>query len=127
MDSDVPYPLADGGEPPRQLVEIPVYWGLDDWEQYAYLPAVTGSVIESPAKVLEMWTLELEAMHEAGGCLVLTTHPFLTGRPSRARALERLVETMQAMPDLWLATMSEIAAHVHTFDLAPRQFLPPQL
>ncbi|EID74107.1 hydrolase [Rhodococcus opacus RKJ300 = JCM 13270] len=46
----------------RTLIEIPVDWALDDWEQYAFYPGVTGSgVIESPAKVLEMWTLEAEA------------------------------------------------------------------
>ena len=48
-------------------MEIPVDWALDDWEQYAFYPGVTGSgVIESPAKVLEMWTLEAEAHHAPG-------------------------------------------------------------
>ena len=46
---------------------------------------LTGSgLIESPAKVLEMWTWELEATAELGGCFTLTNHPFLSGRPSRA-------------------------------------------
>jgi peptidoglycan-N-acetylglucosamine deacetylase len=44
-----------------------VSWGPDDWEQYAFLPSLISSgVIESPAKALEMWTLELEAMHRLG-------------------------------------------------------------
>jgi peptidoglycan-N-acetylglucosamine deacetylase len=46
MDSDHPYPLSvDGGQ---VLAEVPVSWGLDDWEQYAFLPGLIGSgVIES--------------------------------------------------------------------------------
>ena len=72
-------------------------WGLDDWEQYAYLPGLTGSgLIESPAKALEMWTLELEAMYRLGAAFVLTCHPFLSGRPSRAEALELLIERMKS-------------------------------
>ncbi len=84
MDSDHPYRLAvDGARTrPTSLVEVPVWWGLDDWEQYAFLPDLTGSgVIESPAKALEMWTLELEAMHRIGAAFVLCCHPFLSGRP----------------------------------------------
>jgi peptidoglycan/xylan/chitin deacetylase (PgdA/CDA1 family) len=88
MDADYPYRLAVTADPDAAtLVEVPVFWGLDDWEQYAYLPELTGSgLIESPAKALEMWTLELEAMHRLGAAFVLTCHPFLSGRPSRAEA-----------------------------------------
>ena len=90
LDGDAPYrfavsvksdELADSDD---TLVEIPVDWALDDWEQYAFYPGWTGSgVIESPAKAREMWTLEAEAQHRQGGCLVLTNHPFISGRPSR--------------------------------------------
>ncbi len=128
MDSDVPYLLDVASTPPAHIVEIPVHWGLDDWEQYAYLPGITGSgVIESPTKVLEMWTAEFEAMHDDGGCLVLTSHPFLTGRPGRARGLQRLIEIMQATPGVWIATMAEVASHVRTLGLRPRRFEPPRL
>ena len=80
MDSDHPYVLAVDGAAPGSLVEVPVSWGLDDWEQYAFLPGLIGSgVIESPAKALEMWTLELDAMHRLGAAFVLCCHPFLSG------------------------------------------------
>jgi hypothetical protein len=73
---------------------------------------VTGSgVIESPAKVLEMWTLEAEAHHAQGSCFVLTNHPFISGRPSKAVALERLMERVKGMDGMWVATMEEIAEH----------------
>ena len=113
LDGDVPYRFT--GESGRgSLVEIPVDWGLDDWEQYAFYPGWTGSgVIESPTKVHEMWLLEAEAHRAEGGCFVLTNHPFISGRPSRAAALERLIDDVQQLGDMWITTLGAIAAHVH--------------
>jgi len=125
MDADVPYELAVGD---GSLVEIPIQWALDDWEQYCYLPDLSGSgLIESPAKVLELWSLELEAVRAEGGCFVLTNHPFLSGRPSRARALEELVERAASAGDVWLAPLGDIATHVRTLGLAPRALERPEL
>ncbi|MGN6678802.1 MAG: polysaccharide deacetylase family protein, partial [Streptosporangiaceae bacterium] len=127
MDSDHPYRLAVG-DAGASLIEIPAYWGLDDWEQYAFLPDLIGSgVIESPAKVLDMWTLELEAMHAIGAAFVLTCHPFLTGRPARARAIELLIDKMAALPGLWITTVGEVAQHVAGLDLKPRPCPQPVL
>jgi peptidoglycan-N-acetylglucosamine deacetylase len=128
MDADYPYLLSVEGSTPRSLVEIPVSWGLDDWEQYAYLPDLFGSgLIESPAKALEMWTLELEAVHRIGGVFDLCCHPFLSGRPSRVEALDRLIERMKALPGLWITTVSEVADHVLSLDLEPRRVVQPVL
>ena len=121
MDSDHPYVLAVDGAASGSLVEVPVSWGLDDWEQYAFLPGLIGSgVIESPAKALEMWTLELDAMHRLGAAFVLCCHPFLSGRPSRAQALERLIERMKALDGLWITTVGEVARHTASLNLVPR-------
>ena len=129
MDSDHPYVLAADGEPGgRSLVEVPVSWGLDDWEQYAFLPGLIGSgVIESPAKALEAWTLELEAMHRLGAAFVLCCHPFLSGRPARAEALDRLIQRMRSLPGLWIATVGEVAEHTASLGLAPRTCPQPIL
>jgi peptidoglycan-N-acetylglucosamine deacetylase len=129
MDSDHPYVLAVAGQQAAStLVEVPVSWGLDDWEQYAFLPGLTGSgVIESPAKALETWTLELEAMHRVGAAFVLCCHPFLTGRPSRAEALERLIERMRSLDGLWITTVGEVARHTESLNLAPRTCPQPVL
>lgn len=128
MDSDHPYALAVGeaaGSP--VLAEVPVSWGLDDWEQYAFLPGLIGSgVIESPAKALEMWTLELEALHQLGAVFVLCCHPFLSGRPSRAAALGQLIERMLALPGLWITTVGDVAAHTMSLGLAPRTCPQPR-
>ncbi|MFI9600680.1 polysaccharide deacetylase [Streptomyces sp. NPDC052043] len=111
LDDDTPYRLR-GTDTAGDLVEIPVDWGLDDWEQYAFYPGWTGSgVIESPRKVHEMWLLEAQAHHAENGCFVLTNHPFISGRPSRAAALERLIEDVRALDGMWITTLGEIAAH----------------
>jgi peptidoglycan/xylan/chitin deacetylase (PgdA/CDA1 family) len=121
MDADRPYRLATAADPSAPtLVEIPIQWALDDWEQYAFLPGLTGSgVIESPRKVLELWTAELDGLVAEEGCFVLTMHPFLSGRPSRAAALDQLLGQMERIDGLWVATLGEIAAHVAGLDLPP--------
>ncbi len=127
MDGELPYELAEGPQPgARSIVEIPVHWALDDWEQYAFLPDLFGSgLIEDPEKALSMWRADLDAMYDEGCCFTLTNHPFLSGRPARARALERLVEDMTSLPGLWLATAGDIADHVRALGLTPRVFPQP--
>jgi len=129
MDSDVPYELAehpDAGA--RAVVEIPVSWSLDDWEQYAYLPEVFGSgLIEDPAKALAMWSAELAESHRFGGCFALTAHPFLSGRLGRLRTLETLIDQMSEWDDLWIATAEQIAQHTRSLGLTPRVFPQPEM
>jgi peptidoglycan-N-acetylglucosamine deacetylase len=129
MDADHPYRLAVGSGPNAPtLVELPCHWSLDDWEPYNYLPGITGSgVIASPAEVVGRWSLELDALVAEGGLFVLTNHPFISGRPSRAAALEALIEHAQGLEGLWIATAAEIAAHVDRLDLEPVVHEPPSL
>jgi len=127
MDADNPYELATGNGA-DSIVEIPIQWALDDWEQYCYVPDLFGSgLIESPAKTREMWSLELQATTAEGGCFVLTAHPFLTGRPSRAAALAKIMEEAVADSEVWVATMSEIAAHTRAQALMPRLLTQPEI
>ena len=51
------------------------------------------------------------AHHVENGCFVLTNHPFISGRPSKAAALERLIEDVRALDGMWVATLQEIAEH----------------
>ncbi|WP_285698995.1 polysaccharide deacetylase [Actinomadura sp. NBRC 104412] len=127
MDADVPYELAAGdAEDAASIVEIPVHWGLDDWEQYCFLPGISGSgLIESPAKAVELWRAEFEALRKDGGCFVLTSHPFLSGRPGRAAALEEFVEYVASLPDVWLAPLGDIARHIRGLGLRPRHLPRP--
>jgi peptidoglycan/xylan/chitin deacetylase (PgdA/CDA1 family) len=107
MDDDSPYLLSMHG---REFVEMPVHWSLDDWEQYAFLPAPDiGGIIEIPTKVSQLWEGELDAMRTTGSLCILTCHPFLSGRPSRVRAIEHFIEFASGLEDVridradWLA------------------------
>lgn len=121
LDGDAPYRFQVSPQSTATLVEIPVDWALDDWEQYAFYPGWTGSgVIESPKKAGEMWLLEAESQHRQGGCWVLTNHPFISGRPSRLDALEDLVERVQALDGMWVTTLAEIAEHAESSGAPPR-------
>jgi peptidoglycan/xylan/chitin deacetylase (PgdA/CDA1 family) len=124
FDRDVPYRLGAGG---GELIEVPVSWALDDWEKYAFLPdPPTGSgVIEPPSRVLETWWEEIQAYVEVGGCCVLTMHPFLSGRPSRALALGRLLERAAGLPELWITTVGEVADRCRSQDVPARQLSLP--
>lgn len=128
MDADHPYELAVTPGAEQSLVEIPIQWALDDWEQYCYLPDVSGSgLIESPRKAREIWQLEFDGLRRVGGCWVLTNHPFLTGRPSRAAELDDLMRYVLDHDDVWTTSLGNIAEHVRTLRLSPRSITPPDV
>lgn len=107
MDQDVPYVLRRGG---RELVELPVHWSLDDWEQYAFLPHPdVGQQLETPSKLHELWLGELLAMRRTGSLCVVTCHPFLSGRPSRLVALERFVRDARDAGGVGFSSAADVA------------------
>jgi peptidoglycan-N-acetylglucosamine deacetylase len=108
MDSDRPYVLETGA---GEIVELPVHWALDDWEQYAYIPDPPfRSAIESPQKVLDLWLSELDAMRKYDCLFVLTCHPFLSGRPHRTEVLRTLIEHALAAGDVQFRACRDVAA-----------------
>jgi len=127
MDADRPYLLAAGdAEDGATIVEVPVHWSLDDGEQYAWLPGIwEGTTIENPRKVLDMWTQEFDAVVGEGECFVLTNHPFLSGRPSRARALDGLLGHIKETPRVWITQAGELAAFVAGLELPAVRHEPP--
>lgn len=123
MDDDRPYVLQVDG---KEIVELPPHWSLDDWEQYAFLPdPMIGSVIESPAKVFELWSAELEAMRRHHCLFMLTCHPFLSGRPGRVEMLRKLIELVLSKGDVGIATAQEVAERTITDPNSPRRSLRP--
>jgi peptidoglycan/xylan/chitin deacetylase (PgdA/CDA1 family) len=123
MDADTPYLLET---PAGDIVELPVHWSLDDWEQYAYLPRPPfKSPIESPQKVLDLWTSELDAMRRYGCLFVLTCHPFLSGRPHRVEVLRRLIEHALETKEVEFVEAREAARRARADDGLPRRRLEP--
>jgi peptidoglycan/xylan/chitin deacetylase (PgdA/CDA1 family) len=126
MGDDRPYRVGTGS---GEIVELPVHWSLDDWEQYAYLPAPDiGSVIESPRKVLELWSTELDGMREYGCLFNLCAHPFLSGRPGRALTLRRFIEYARECGDVSFARCRDVAEAALADPGTPlRPHEPPQV
>jgi peptidoglycan/xylan/chitin deacetylase (PgdA/CDA1 family) len=79
------------------LVEVPVYWALDDWPFFEPGPGRDG--LSSPSRVLEIWLGELRYAYEhaPGGLLTVTMHPECIGRGHRMTILETLISEAKAL------------------------------
>ena len=110
MGDDVPYVLrTERGE----LIELPSHWGLDDWPPYVHsLDLDYVMQVMAPARAIEGFKAEFEAMWEHGGLWIAVWHPFVSGRLARWKAVEQLIEHMLGRGGVWFAPLEEIAAHV---------------
>ncbi len=110
MGDDRPYLIAT---PDGPLAELPVQWLLDDAVYYrATPPAGVARFLDHPRQVAETWIAEFEGIAAEGGCFILTMHPWITGRPSRMAALERVIAHIGGRGDVWWTTCASLADHV---------------
>lgn len=94
MGNDIPYPASDKHP---EIIELPVSWLLDDYCCYIYLPMVKlQSPPMPPEHAYALWASEFDGLYRYGRSYMITMHPFLTGRPSRLRVLERLIDHMKS-------------------------------
>ena len=79
------------------LVEVPIYWAMDDWPHFEPGPSRDG--LAAPSKVLEIWIGELRYAyaHAPGGLLTLTMHPECIGRGHRMAMLERFIAEAKSL------------------------------
>jgi peptidoglycan/xylan/chitin deacetylase (PgdA/CDA1 family) len=120
MDDDRPYLLeTERGE----LVELPVSWWLDDWQQSAYLPPLARNQTRTSDEVAALWCGELDAYARQGSLFVLTCHPFLSGRPGRLEIVRRLVEHARERGDVELVSCAEAARRARDDEDLPRRAL----
>jgi peptidoglycan/xylan/chitin deacetylase (PgdA/CDA1 family) len=79
------------------LVEVPVYWAMDDWPHFEPGPGRSG--LAAPSAVLEIWTEELRYAHQhaPGGLVMVTVHPECIGRGHRMAMLERFIDAAAAL------------------------------
>ncbi len=81
-----------------RLVEVPVYWAMDDWPHFE--PSDAGrDGLALPSNVLEIWLGELRYAYEhaPGGLLTVTMHPECIGRGHRMAMLEGFIDTAAAL------------------------------
>jgi peptidoglycan-N-acetylglucosamine deacetylase len=123
MDADTAYVLDTAHGP---IAELPPFWGLDDWEQYGFLPRpAIGENVRSPKYVAELWVHELDAMRRHGALFMLTCHPFLSGRAGRIEALRTLIEAALERGDVEFSSAATLAAATLARADAPRRKLEP--
>jgi len=79
------------------LVQVPVYWALDDWPYFEPGPGRDG--LSAPSRVLEIWLGELHYAydHAPGGLLTVTMHPECIGRGHRMTILETFIREAKAL------------------------------
>jgi len=84
--------------PESKLVEVPVYWTLDDWPLFE--PGDNGrDGMRPPSQVLEIWLAELRYAHAnaPGGLLTVTMHPECIGRGHRMAMVEQFIGEAKAL------------------------------
>lgn len=121
-DDDIPYWLQVAPERDEEVIELPWTWPLDDAPFYAH-----PGVIRRPSDVVEMWIEEFDAALELTGYFMLVCHPRFAGRPSRIRALERLVQYITSHDGVWFATCSDIADAARAVPSTPHHPTPEVL
>ena len=93
--------LVDGTRWGRDsgLVEVPVYWAMDDWPHFEPAPERGRDGLAAPSKVLEIWTSELRYAYDRapGGLLMVTMHPECIGRGHRMAMLEQFIDAAAAL------------------------------
>jgi peptidoglycan-N-acetylglucosamine deacetylase len=124
MDDDKPYVLETAA---GSLIELPPHWGLDDWNQYMYLPDPRSGpgTVHPPSRALELWQAELDGMRRHSGLFVLTMHPFLSGRPGRVEALRALIEHALDSGDVEFVSCGQAAARALADPALDRRELRP--
>ena len=112
MGDDIPYLLETDS---KRIVEVPVHWGTDDWPPFAHYEEIGYMMpVKAPSVGLATFWEEFEAQYETGGLWHAIWHPFLTGRLSRWRQVEKWLEQILSDRSVWFATLGEIAAHVRS-------------
>jgi peptidoglycan-N-acetylglucosamine deacetylase len=107
MDDIRPY-----RHPGRSIVELPVHWLLDDAAHWWLDPAAPAMMIPKTADVAAIWKEELNGIRSLGGLCVFTMHPQIIGRPSRLSFLERIVEHVKSLEDVWIAPCRDVADRI---------------
>jgi peptidoglycan/xylan/chitin deacetylase (PgdA/CDA1 family) len=94
------------------LVEVPVYWGLDDWPLFEPDGPRGRDGLSAPSKVLEIWTGELRYAydHAPGGLLTITMHPECIGRGHRMAMLEEFIAVAKSLDGVVFSRLDEYLA-----------------
>lgn len=95
---------------PSPVIEIPVSWFLDDFPALEMRPG--GNVMGDTDTLLRRWIDHFDFAYQRvpGGVFALTVHPQTIGRAHAFLMFERFLDHVLAHDDIWVTTMSNIAA-----------------
>ncbi len=102
-NDDQPYPLTVPG-----MLSVPYTVELNDLLIFG--KGFTGG------EFVQMVIDQYEQLHAdsatSGRVMALALHPFVIGQPFRHKYFDQVLQFLAALPDVWLTTSDEIAAHV---------------
>ena len=103
-DDFTPYLACPG------LVELPIYWGLDDFVMAEFIPGKLEG-LRPPSHILEIWRgdFDFAVRSVPDGVFTLVMHPQVIGRGHRMLMLERFLDHV-ADHDVRFSQMHEAAA-----------------
>ncbi len=106
LNEDLPYVLKVGG---KELVEIPYTFTTDDAPLYSPIEYPFGV----PRNVFGIWQDEFDVLYKESEkspkMLIICMHPYLTGRPSRSKALDDFLNYIKDFDGLWYARGIDVA------------------
>ncbi len=106
MGLDSAYEINADGQP-SGLIELPVEWILDDAPYFG----ATGA-LPVPELIFKTYRDEFDVAYKEGTLVMLTFHPHVVGRRSRALHMEKLLEYIKSKPGVWFATAEQIAKYL---------------
>ena len=98
---DLPYFIAPVSSLPP-LVQLPPSRWFDDYTLFV-------DQVSPPRLAFETWRDDLAVLHDEGGLMCLTLHPFVSGRPGPSRTLVWLLDHAIDVGEVWIARADEIA------------------
>lgn len=112
MDSDLPYRHKAPESDEYGLVEIPSYYEMDDFHQFADFPGTQYRArMHSPEAGYEIWTNAFDGYYKFGLLYVTMFHPQIIGKPGMIMLFDRLLNYIKKFPDVWFATAEEVSRH----------------
>lgn len=108
LAADEPYEINSDGQP-SGVIELPISEVDND---YVYYGETANGALPSPDAVFQIYKAEFDGAYQERTMFILTQHPHVGGRRSRIQVLERLVSYIQSKPDVWFATMEQVARYV---------------
>jgi peptidoglycan-N-acetylglucosamine deacetylase len=103
------------------MINLPGHWILDDLAHFYYHISARKTIL-SCEQVFQLYKEELDGIRAYGGLFTLTMHPQASGRPSRVLMLQRVMQYVRSLDDVWITSPAALVEYwrgAHPPDAAP--------